>query len=746
MTNSLLAPEEKDIRWFSNDESYPPEEPEEEEEEEEETGFDPMRMAALQAGASLLRHSGPRHMPMSFGQAIGHAIPAGIQGYYQQDALNQQEQQAMLERQQAEQEALQAKQQAEADEKIARDRRTEFEAMLIESGLSREVQRRYMSIYNTNPLKAHELLDKRLAEKKEKGPKHKYKLVTEEEKKTLGLPPDVYQKVTPQDGDVPFYIDKMGTKLAMPVEEEKADKPSIGFVDDPKSANLIVTENGAYKTSVPRLKEGEEATPEMVQGVYNGLVDLDPANEPTYNALREQIEYGSSNKVVYDALMEKLKAFEQGETPEVIDYEGVSKNIYDKLIVGKDAQGRPLVTPLKLEGIMELPAEERFNALKDVLNSIDTNAYKKFVSEGGLEVRQASLQQTKDEYINEQDKYKRREKIRVDNERRKMNWGESRLQMEEEMHDRKIRQMDKNWEDAQIGNLVPAEKWMAEFGGDLPKDVAFVERKADGTRGRLIKNDWTNYVEELNNDAKVEITDEIDRLFNKYGDKYTKEDRDEIKGLLFDKDPMNALKKAHAKLHDKGEKLIQAPASILKKYQSDMGVARAAEEALAMINNPEEWAKIEKEVGFFYGQVTEKAKHPVFQKFKAIATMANLTKRHELIGSQMTDGELKFTEPLFVSDKDTADSLRVKLNTLLDDAKYNISLTRGMFSKEAGYNDAVWNYDPSKFWSPVDNQGNTTATSVEDIIKEAGEARGGQGPGTSGAESEPFDENTIEGG
>ena len=105
MTNSLLAPEEKDIRWFSNDESYPPEEREEEEEEQEESGFDPMRMAALQAGASLLRHSGPRYTPMSFGQAIGHAIPAGIQGYYQQDALNQQEQQAMLERQQAEQQA-----------------------------------------------------------------------------------------------------------------------------------------------------------------------------------------------------------------------------------------------------------------------------------------------------------------------------------------------------------------------------------------------------------------------------------------------------------------------------------------------------------------------------------------------------------------------------------------------------------------------------------------------------------------
>lgn len=53
MSEGLLEPEEKDIRWFSNDESYPPEKREEEkEEEEEESGFSPMRMAALRAAAS----------------------------------------------------------------------------------------------------------------------------------------------------------------------------------------------------------------------------------------------------------------------------------------------------------------------------------------------------------------------------------------------------------------------------------------------------------------------------------------------------------------------------------------------------------------------------------------------------------------------------------------------------------------------------------------------------------------------
>ncbi|SVE00268.1 uncharacterized protein METZ01_LOCUS453122 [marine metagenome] len=225
-------------------------------------------------------------------------------------------------------------------------------------------------------------------------------------------------------------------------------------------------------------------------------------------------------------------------------------------------------------------------------------------------------------------------------------------------------------------------------------------------------------------------------------DKYTKEDRDEIKGLLWSKDPMDALKKAHAKLHDKEVKLVQAPASILKKYQSDMGVARAAQEALDMINNPELMAQIEKEVGFFYGRVTEKAKHPLFQKFKAIATMAALTKRHELIGSQMTDGELKFTEPMFPSDADTKDSLRIKLETMLTDANYNLSLTKGMFSREAGYNDAVWNYDPNKWWSGGNDP---TATNIDEILKKSEvvkeEGAGLVAPQTS---SEPFTEETME--
>jgi hypothetical protein len=129
--------------------------------EEEEVGFDPMRAAALSAGASLLRNSGWSRNPMSLGESIGHAIPAGMQGYYNQDALNQNEQAALYERQQAEQTALDAKLKVEDDARTAKDRATEFKAMLIESGLSRELKRFYMEMYADDPTKTFTALEKK---------------------------------------------------------------------------------------------------------------------------------------------------------------------------------------------------------------------------------------------------------------------------------------------------------------------------------------------------------------------------------------------------------------------------------------------------------------------------------------------------------------------------------------------------------------------------------------------------------
>ena len=115
MSNSLLAYNEetegpiKGYKYPLSDKAK--EEIKKQEEEEEEENYpSPLAMGLLSAGASMLRQSGWRDTPITLGEQIGHAIPHGMQAYYQQDMLNQQEQAAIAE---AEQEAAQA--QAEAD-------------------------------------------------------------------------------------------------------------------------------------------------------------------------------------------------------------------------------------------------------------------------------------------------------------------------------------------------------------------------------------------------------------------------------------------------------------------------------------------------------------------------------------------------------------------------------------------------------------------------------------------------------
>ena len=655
-----------------------------EEEEQEESGFDPMRMAALQAGASLLRSSGPRYLPMSFGQAIGHAIPAGIQGYYQQDALNQQEQQAMLERQQAEQQALQDKQQVLIDEKIARDKRTDFEEMLAVSGLSHKLQTFYREMYRENPVKAFEAISKKMTEKKGKEAS-KFRILS--------------------DAEVKEKAPNLPTKnRTWKINLDTDDISEVTFKDEKEKG-------GNFRENILKVIGGKPQ-------VRRVMFDADG------NELRDL------GTVDFEAAPDVKPAWDYKEKDEFFrEYGNAASQLWPEgaLLAEHNEQGH-------LKGFF-MPENKYV--------PVGIKAIELSLRERTVDVQEANLELSEDRFIQDQENYDERKNREMMQQARENGWTETRMGMEKARHTAQMAQMARNYEDS--AKYVTGEEFLEDnelSKAAFPKEVKFLELDKDGIVKKQIEGDFSTYVEPLNRAGVEEVNEEIKRLYKAHH--FTQEQKNIIRGLKLNKDdPMEALKQAHAFLKEE-EKLIQAPASILKKYQSDMGVARAAEEALAMINNPEEWAKIEKEVGFFYGQVTEKAKHPVFQKFKAIATMANLTKRHELIGSQMTDGELKFTEPLFVSDKDTADSLRVKLNTLLDDAKYNISLTRGMFSKEAGYNDAVWNYDPSKFWSPVDNQGNTTATSVEDIIKEAGEARGGQGPGTSGAESEPFDENTME--
>ena len=106
---------ESSVRWSPTDENYPPKDPKSllksEEENEEYEGLSPLAMGLLQAGASMMRNSGWRNTPMTTSEMIGHAIPAGIGGYYNQDVRNQQEEAEFYAQQQAEQQAQQQKDQ-----------------------------------------------------------------------------------------------------------------------------------------------------------------------------------------------------------------------------------------------------------------------------------------------------------------------------------------------------------------------------------------------------------------------------------------------------------------------------------------------------------------------------------------------------------------------------------------------------------------------------------------------------------
>ena len=87
-----------------------------EEENEEYEGLSPLAMGLLQAGASMMRNSGWRNTPMTTSEMIGHAIPAGIGGYYNQDVRNQQEEAEFYAQQQAEQQEEQLRIQQELEQ------------------------------------------------------------------------------------------------------------------------------------------------------------------------------------------------------------------------------------------------------------------------------------------------------------------------------------------------------------------------------------------------------------------------------------------------------------------------------------------------------------------------------------------------------------------------------------------------------------------------------------------------------
>ena len=120
----------------------------EEEEEEERSYPSPIAMGLLGAGASMLRQSGWRDTPITLGEQIGHAIPHGIRGYYQQDMLNQQEQAAVAQAQKVQEE--------EEDE---RKQRSNFIKYMKDSGIPERKFELFLLKYDQSPENALQAID-----------------------------------------------------------------------------------------------------------------------------------------------------------------------------------------------------------------------------------------------------------------------------------------------------------------------------------------------------------------------------------------------------------------------------------------------------------------------------------------------------------------------------------------------------------------------------------------------------------
>ena len=701
MTNSLLAPEEKDIRWFSNDESYPPEEREEEEEEQEESGFNPMRMAALQAGASLLRHSGPRYTPMSFGQAIGHAIPAGIQGYYQQDALNQQEQQAMLERQQAEQEALEAKQSVDAEASQKQALRINFEAALKNMGISHKDQTWFLSIYDADPKEAHKLLEERMTKEEKEG--ESFRTLDDYEAGALGYPTDRKWQVNEKNNKITEVKgtekkkenqyegyslltkkDDAGNTLQFwsHPDPEKEDIAVAGIKEakdivkevDPYSGYKLITRETEEGNTEQFYSHPDKNNPDIPVDGFKERVKVDPE---VATLATGDLSLGNPQSEGYKAAETHL-AKAGFRTPEELIKDGITSVQVMRDSNGnmefefKNAQGHTM-TESAAHGLKEDAqelAEERFE--------FDQEKFKEQTEHWETEHSEALWQQATEN-----------------------KWKRERIEREIASHEIKLQQQTKNLTSGT--QYVGREEFIELYGDKLPPDVTQVEINKDGTITKMLKEDWTERNVPLNALDTQVLQGELDNIYTTYPEIFTPQKKSGINLLMQGDDPMLALKEAHNEL-TRQEVLAQPPAMIMKMYNVDLGVMESAQAALDLINREQE---VQKKTGFMMGRITPKLLEPVVQAFASLRTEAGLIKRNEMIGSQMTDGEIKFSTPFFPDPTDTVSSAKVKLQILLRVSRKRSQRIKSMFSKKAGYNDKIW-VDPSFSSVNVDAQGTIT--------------------------------------
>ena len=741
---------------------------EKQEEEQEETGFDPMRMAALQAGASLLRSSGPRYLPMSFGQAVGHAIPAGIQGYYQQDALNQQEQQAMLERQQAEQEALQEKQQAEAEASQKQALRINFEAALKNMKISHQDQTWFLSIYDADPKEAHKLLEERMTKEKKGEEKFRIldpdnpddaKLLKRFKKDRLWQISSKTDKITEVAGTMETPEEKKASRLTMEeamlagYPEATAIPPMGGLRFNKDGTRTVVDKYGRDYTGPKEINKFEGyVIRERLDEKGNKVAfwtHTDPAKPDI--KVKGVVEEKKEEKITgYEGYTRQTRMNENGDVE--IYYEHVDPNKPD--LSTENFQSRVIVDPevaalatgdLSLEdpqsdGYKDAtthlakagfpsPEELKKNGITSlrVMRDANQNITIEFKDEDGhtmteskahklrkrtVETAEGTLQLSKDKFKKKTEHWETEHKENFEQRAKENGWKEERIEREVASHNISLKQQQKNLDSGT--DYLSRQEFIAKYGDTLPEDVAQVEIDKNGTIKKMLKEDWTERNVPLNALDTQVLQGELENIYTTYPEIFTAQKKAGINLLMQGDDPMLALKEAHNEL-TRQEVLAQPPAMIMKMYNVDLGVMESAQAALNLINEEEEVAK---KTGIVLGRITDKLKPAVVQAFSALKTEAGLIKRNEMIGSQMTDGEIKFSTPFFPDTTDTVSSAKVKLQILLRVSRNRANRIKSMFSKKAGYNDQIW-VDPKFQDVKVDTEGNITepqaldATTIE---------------------------------
>ena len=632
-----------DIRWDRTDQSYPPKK------EEEEKGFlsegmSPLTMGLLQAGASMMRQSGWRRTPITTSEQIGYAIPAGIQGYYNQKVMNQQEEAQRIAEEQARQEQenlLLQQQQEQVQIQQASD-----QLDLIPNSLIR--------------LSTKKALKWQLQQGGKSAQDAMNKIIELTSAQSTLKPEWKKVEITDKEGNV----------------------KTQWFDLNAKGANLeILTKNAP-----------DRITKEQLQGIADSIKESYPTFHDKAKIILQEPNLSIAHQEMRD-LVKELPQIPKEISPE--DYGKKADSIY-KLFKGKKYLDEGALDHLESINSASATEKSRYEALHEFAKHWGGESYKKIIAEDKLDLDYEKFELSEEKFRKETEHWNVENTQRLMQQAIENGWNKKKIQREIVMHNARLGQMAKAQEDGT--KYLEKEEFEKQFG-KMPAG-AFVAEIKDGEVVKFKKEDFSDLIPPQYSDEDMKVlNEELNALYKDYPTVFGEKEQRGIATTISHLqksggDPADALKEAHDILTAE-RKTITPPASILKKYQSDIAVIKNAEEALELLKDETQSAEdIKKGVGFFWGRVTEKFKNEQYQKFKALATMASLTKRHELIGSQMTDGELRFTESLFPSPQDTLTSVRTKLETLIADAKYNVSITKNMFTEEAGYNPNVFNITP----------------------------------------------------